>query len=176
MPVHLARVSIDISIVMAMTPISRRVVAAFLLLGFWKAGTPFEIASTPVSAAQPDEKARSSRNIIAKLPSDSKPFSGASVNAALSAWGSVPGDLADQPDDAHADDARHEEVDRQREGLARLAHPAQVHRGEQRDQPDGDDHLVAADERQGGRGVLDTRGDRHRHGEDVVDEQRAQRR
>ena len=36
-------------------------VAAFLLLGFWKAGTPLLMASTPVSAAQPLEKARSSR-------------------------------------------------------------------------------------------------------------------
>ena len=35
-------------------------VAAFLLFGFWKAGTPLEIASTPVSAAQPEEKARAS--------------------------------------------------------------------------------------------------------------------
>ena len=36
-------------------------VAAFLRFGFRKAGTPLLIASTPVSAAQPEEKARSSR-------------------------------------------------------------------------------------------------------------------
>ena len=35
--------------------------AAFLLFGFLKAGTPLEMASTPVSAAQPEEKARASR-------------------------------------------------------------------------------------------------------------------
>ena len=33
--------------------------AAFLLFGLRKAGTPLLIASTPVSAAQPDENARS---------------------------------------------------------------------------------------------------------------------
>ena len=53
---------IDSSMVTEIRPISSSVVAAFLLLGFWKAGTPLEIASTPVRAAQPEEKARSSRN------------------------------------------------------------------------------------------------------------------
>ena len=37
-----------------------RVRAAFLLSGFWKAGTPSAIASTPVRATAPDAKARSS--------------------------------------------------------------------------------------------------------------------
>ena len=41
------------------------VVAAFLLLGLRKAGTPLLIASTPVSAVQPEENARSSRKIRA---------------------------------------------------------------------------------------------------------------
>ena len=40
-------------------------VAAFLLFGFRNAGTPLLIASTPVSAAQPDEKALASRKAIA---------------------------------------------------------------------------------------------------------------
>ena len=43
-----------------MTPIQTSVVAAFLLSGFLKAGTPFEIASMPDRATAPDEKARSS--------------------------------------------------------------------------------------------------------------------
>ena len=38
-------------------PSSARVVAAFLPFGSLKDGTPFEMASTPVSAAQPEEKA-----------------------------------------------------------------------------------------------------------------------
>jgi hypothetical protein len=37
------------------------VVAAFLLFGLRNAGTPLLIASTPVSAVQPEENARSSR-------------------------------------------------------------------------------------------------------------------
>ena len=37
--------------------------AALRLFGFRNAGTPLEIASTPVSAAQPDENARASSTI-----------------------------------------------------------------------------------------------------------------
>jgi hypothetical protein len=48
-----------IIIVTAMPPSSSSVVAAFLRLGLRNAGTPLLIASTPVSAAQPDENARS---------------------------------------------------------------------------------------------------------------------
>ena len=57
-----------IIIVTAMAPSSSSVVAAFLLLGLRNAGTPLEIASTPVRAAQPEEKARASRKIIAACP------------------------------------------------------------------------------------------------------------
>jgi hypothetical protein len=49
----------------AMRPIMARVVAALRDLGLRKAGTPLLIASTPVSAAQPDEKARNSRKASA---------------------------------------------------------------------------------------------------------------
>ena len=44
----------------AMVPSSSKVVAAFLDFGFLKFGTPLLIASTPVSAAHPDEKVRAS--------------------------------------------------------------------------------------------------------------------
>ncbi len=54
------------NMVTASMPIAASVVAAFFDLGLRKAGTPLEIASTPVSAAQPDEKARSSRKTSAK--------------------------------------------------------------------------------------------------------------
>ncbi len=47
--------------VMAITPSISRVVAALRDFGFWKAGTPLLIASTPVSAAQPEENARATR-------------------------------------------------------------------------------------------------------------------
>lgn len=49
-------------IVTAIRPSSSSVLAALRLLGLRKAGTPLEIASTPVSAAQPEENARASRN------------------------------------------------------------------------------------------------------------------
>ena len=52
----------------AMRPSRASVVAAFLLLGLRNAGTPLLIASTPVSAVQPEENARSSRKISATPP------------------------------------------------------------------------------------------------------------
>ncbi len=78
------------SMVTATRPIISSVVAALRLLGFLKAGTPLEMASTPVRAAQPEENARSSRNSIANWPREPKPGSGARVSPALSACGSVP--------------------------------------------------------------------------------------
>ncbi|GAA3215405.1 hypothetical protein GCM10020256_16980 [Streptomyces thermocoprophilus] len=54
------------NIVTASRPIIASVVAAFFDFGLRNAGTPLEIASTPVSAAQPEENARSSRNTKAK--------------------------------------------------------------------------------------------------------------
>ena len=57
-------------IVIAIAPSRNSVEAAFLLLGRLNAGTPLEIASTPVSAAQPDENARASRNIRANVVSE----------------------------------------------------------------------------------------------------------
>ncbi len=48
--------------VIASAPSMARVAAALALCGRRKAGTPLLIASTPVSAAHPEEKARSSRN------------------------------------------------------------------------------------------------------------------
>ena len=57
-------------IVIAMVPSSSSVVAAFLLFGLRNAGTPLEIASTPVRAALPDENARASRNTRASPVSD----------------------------------------------------------------------------------------------------------
>ena len=55
-----------ISMVTAMVPSSSSVVAAFLLLGFLKAGTPLEMASTPVRAAQPEENVRANSATMAK--------------------------------------------------------------------------------------------------------------
>ncbi len=46
------------NIVTERKPIAASVVAAFFALGLRKAGTPLLIASTPVSAVQPEAKAR----------------------------------------------------------------------------------------------------------------------
>lgn len=54
------------NIVAAIAPISASVVAAFLLFGGRKAGTPLAMASTPVSAVQPEAKARSTKKTSAR--------------------------------------------------------------------------------------------------------------
>ena len=51
-----------------MPPSSASVVAAFLLFGLRNAGTPLLIASTPVSAVQPEENARSSTKSSSSPP------------------------------------------------------------------------------------------------------------
>ena len=75
----------------AITPSISSVVAAFLLLGFLKFGTPLLMASMPVNAAAPEENARSRRNAPARptRPS-SNPSAGTIVNAAEGASPSWP--------------------------------------------------------------------------------------
>ncbi len=65
-PIVLASTMMLISIVIEIVPSSSSVVAAFLLFGLRNAGTPFEIASTPVRAALPEENARASRKTRAR--------------------------------------------------------------------------------------------------------------
>ena len=60
-PVLIAKNVIDRNKLIEMSPSINKVVAAFLLFGFLKAGTPFEIAYTPVKALHPEEKARAKR-------------------------------------------------------------------------------------------------------------------
>ena len=69
-PVSRLSAMMPTNIVMAVRPSNSSVVAALRLLGGLNAGTPFAIASTPVSAAQPDENVRTSRNANAKPASD----------------------------------------------------------------------------------------------------------
>ena len=47
-------------------PMMARVSAAFFAFGFWKAGTPLLIASTPVNAVQPEAKARIANKMTAR--------------------------------------------------------------------------------------------------------------
>ncbi len=65
--------------------------AALRLFGLRNAGTPLLIASTPVSAAQPEENARASRNISPTWVSGSShPGCGSMTSWALSASGRSP--------------------------------------------------------------------------------------
>ena len=69
--------------VIAMTPRANSVLAAFFACGWRNALTPLEIASTPVSAADPDAKARRSTNkVTAPAPAGS--------GCGATAWGHVP--------------------------------------------------------------------------------------
>ncbi len=78
------------NIVIDSAPITAIVVAAFLAFGCRNAGTPLEIASTPVSAVQPEENARSARNTSASPVSPTWAGSGCTAHPALSATGAAP--------------------------------------------------------------------------------------
>src|SRR4029079_11084290 len=60
------------NIAIAIVPRTRNVVPAFLPCGLRNALTPFAIASTPVSAVEPDANARSTTNaVMAPTPLES---------------------------------------------------------------------------------------------------------
>ncbi len=52
----------------AMAPIATSVSCAFFAFGSLNAGTPLAMASTPVSAVQPEANARNAKNISARNP------------------------------------------------------------------------------------------------------------
>ncbi len=151
-------------------------VAALRLLGRRNAGTPFEIASTPVRAAQPEEKARASRN-SGELAQRTVPALGRlDLQTCALGVGQAAGEQLEQSVAAHPQDGEHEEVGRYGEERARLAHPAQVERGQHGHRGHGDRGLVADQCRDRAGGVLRGRRDRHRHRQHVVDEQGARHR
>ncbi len=78
----------------AMPPMSTRVCWAFLIFGRRNACTPFAIASTPVSAEQPDAKARSSSRMKAACVVCS---TFCTVYAADSATGALPAATRTRP-------------------------------------------------------------------------------
>jgi hypothetical protein len=63
-----ARIVMPTNIVIAKAPMIASVAAALRLFGGSKAGTPFDTASTPVSAVQPDANARSARKTVNSPP------------------------------------------------------------------------------------------------------------
>ena len=85
-PVDNASQVIEANIAMEITPSRSRVVAALRDLGLRKDGTPLAIASMPVSAVVPDEKARATRNARARpITSSSAMISQPALSAVSSA-------------------------------------------------------------------------------------------
>ena len=164
------------SIVIEMVPSSASVVAAFLLFGFLNAGTPLLIASTPVSAAHPDENARRSRNAAA-IPLEHRARTGPRPRCRGRRFG--------RPADARTASRPKPQTAIPRMaamkmyvGIANAAPdsrtPRRFMRGQEQHCDHGRGHLVPV-QRTGcaDGGVLRGRRDRHRDGEDVVDHQRA---
>ena len=121
------------NIVTAMPPISASVVAAFFDFGLRNAGTPLLIASTPVSAVQPEANARSPRKTMPSVPSCPARFD---LVRARCGHQLRP---CQQPEHAyhdHADDAEDEGVRRDGEGDAALAQASQVEQDDNRDDPE----------------------------------------
>ena len=144
---------------------------AFFDSGLRNAGTPSEIASTPVSATAPDEKPLRIRNSPRSPPAWRTPSKCFGLNGTWSMW---PKYVAEQ---AVADEAGHQRdvaVGRHREELAGFLQPAQV-----AERDDADQHKPERDALVGQAAKLrnrDQRGDagrdRHRDGEDVVEQDR----
>ncbi len=146
--------------------------AALRDLGLRNAGTPLLIASTPVRAAQPWVKLRSTRSTSAS-PVKASP-SASSCRSALGGCTSSPEEEdARQPPDDHGADADHERVGRHGEGEAGLPDPPQVDRREHDDGHDAERHLVLADDRHQRAEVGRGRRDRDRDGQRVVHQQGA---
>ena len=153
--------------VIRMMPSQARTVRALRASGGRKAGTPSETASTPVRAAQPEEKARSTRKSVR---------SWVAARSRGRRRRRLPSrDPADEPVGEHAREAHHEEVGGDREEIARLPQAAQVHGRDARDEEhaERDAIVVQRGERGGDRGHA--RGHAHRHRQHVVDEQRRPR-
>ena len=168
----IASVVTPTNMVMAMMPIAAMVAAAFVDLGLRKAGTPLEIASTPVSAVQPLEKARRTSITRASPARFASPGSG--VDAVRGALGDrrVTEQIAEQARADHDQYAADEQIRRGRERLAGLAYAAQVHRGQEGDEDERQRHAVVDQCGHRRDDVVHAGGDRDRHRHHVVDQQR----
>ncbi len=105
-------------------------VAALRLFGGLNAGTPLEIASTPVSAAQPEENVRSSR----KTSANPVTLCSARISRpALGAWRSSPSTkIRNRPVSSMPTMTIMKPYVGMANSRARLAQAAQVQRGQQR--------------------------------------------
>ena len=157
------------NIAIAIAPRIASVIAAFLPCGFLNALTPFAIASTPVSAVEPDANARRTTNRVT-APAPGSSGCGTTALRARARRRTAPKPTADQDEDR-----RHERVGRDREQDARLAHAAQVGERDQRDAGERQRQLVPLQARHRRGQREHAGGDRDRDGEDVVGEQRRRR-
>ena len=109
------------------------VVAAFLGSGGLNAGTPLAIASVPVSATEPEAKAR----MMSSSPSG---WSGSRRARQRARWrrALAEDDDPEQPDRDHEQRRADEQVRRDGEDVARLAEPAEVAEGDEDDRGDAD--------------------------------------
>ena len=71
-----------------MVTMATRVLAAFLASGFLKAGTAIEMASTPVRATAPDEKARMRAKTVTPATTPGEPAVNSASAASLTGSGS----------------------------------------------------------------------------------------
>ena len=124
MPIVLAMKLMPRKSTAKMPAAQRSVMRAFRHSGGLKAGTPSEIASTPVSAAAPELKARRMR----RIPSASPPASAVSHSAGGVYSGIVPVASTEDADADHGKDRDDVEVGRRHEDRPRLADAAQVAR------------------------------------------------
>ena len=146
------------------------VMAAFLGSGFWNAGTPLAIASTPVSATEPLAKARRRT----RMPTVSIADSRVGVEDRLGRALAQHHDLV-QAEHDHQQRRADEQVRRDGEDVPRLAQAAQVADAHHDDEEDAHDDAPRQQLRHGRGDLLDRGRGRHRHGQDVVDEQRRAR-
>ena len=100
------------------------VFAAFFDSGFWNAGTPFEIASTPESAMAPDEKARS--NISTERPVSVPAGQFLEPRRVRRKRLQMPGERLEQAADQQQAQREDVDVGRPGEQTARLLHAPQV--------------------------------------------------
>ena len=163
---RLANTARPSSITPRMTPSSTSVRLARMTRGSRNSGTPLAIASTPVNALQPAEKAlRMSRNVTAFSPSVGSCEVPSCFSFEPEGVDEADGDDGEQPDDEHHG--------RQQEGAGRLAETPQVEQRDEGQDPEaqGDGGAESSD------GKADCSdghpgGDRDGHGERVVDDQR----
>ena len=150
---------------------------AFFHAGSLNAGTPLEMASTPVTAAPPDAKALASTYAVAPShEARTRPRRARSRRCPPRSWRDdreVAAEVLHEPVAQQHRHVEHEEVRGDGEDLPALLHAAQVavhHDRDERRARSAPVHGLERVERRDERGRA--RRHRHGHGEDVADEQR----